>query len=130
MVDPQTERTARAICRVEAQRYANRLEQEPWINLNWTQFVPHARAALEAMHAKGLKQVKNTLDHWAFKTEPKATVWVLCYILRFPEKPFEFWPQAHNKAFTSEQEARDFLAWIDAPNSYAIVKVDLMERKP
>ena len=49
MVDPQTERTARAICRVEAQRYADRLEQEAWINLNWPSFAPHARAALEAM---------------------------------------------------------------------------------
>ena len=49
MVDPKTERTARAICRVEAQRYADRLQQEPWIDMNWPSFVPHARAALEAM---------------------------------------------------------------------------------
>ena len=47
MVDPKTERTARAICRVEAQRYADRLQVEAWINLNWPAFVPHARAAME-----------------------------------------------------------------------------------
>ena len=49
MTDSPLERTARAICRVEAQRYADRLQQEPWIDQNWPQFVPHARAAMEAM---------------------------------------------------------------------------------
>ena len=63
MVDPQTERTARAICRVEAERYANRLEQEPWIDLNWPQFVPQARAAMEAQTGTGRQPM--TLAHRA-----------------------------------------------------------------
>ena len=71
--------------------------------------------------------MKPVFDYWAFNTKLK-TAWVVCYIMRFPEKPFEFLPQPHGRAFTSEREARDYLAWISVPNGYSIVKVDVMER--
>ena len=58
-------------------------------------------------------------------------VWVLAYILRFPGASPGEWAQVHKKAFTSEQDARDYLGIIKAkPESYQVCKVQVPNAPP
>lgn len=51
-------------------------------------------------------------------------IWVLAYILRFPNEPGE-WAQVHRKSFSDEKSARSHQQSMSEPNKYSVCRVEV-----
>lgn len=57
-------------------------------------------------------------------TDPNTIVWVLAYILRFPNEPGE-WASVCHQGYRTEEQARAAQVLTGSPASYQVCKVEV-----